>query len=68
MRWYARQAQFHVAPEIQDDGAQGADMHRDVDHLPLILQSRQIRQENQMPEDEIGRNSVIPWISATRRR
>jgi hypothetical protein len=43
-------------------------MNRHVDHLPLILQPREIRQEDQMPEEEIGRNSVIPWISATRRR
>jgi hypothetical protein len=44
-------------------------MNRHVDHLPLIFQSpRDSAAESDAPEDEIGRNSVIPWIRATRRR
>ena len=38
----------HIGPEIQDDREQRADMHRDVDHLPLILQPGQVGQQDQM--------------------
>jgi hypothetical protein len=68
MRGMPGQAQFHVAPEIEDDGAQRAHMDRDVDHLSLIVEPERFGSRIRWPEDETGRNSVIPWINATRRR
>ena len=32
----AQKRDFHITPEKQDYGTQGADMHRDINHVSLI--------------------------------
>ena len=44
----AYQSLTHVLPEEKDNSGKGANMDSDVDHLPLVLQPRQARQQNEV--------------------
>ena len=55
----------HVAPEIDEDGEQRAEMDHDVGELALVRPSMIWGTRIRWPEEEIGRNSVIPCTTAS---
>ena len=50
----AKQAQragerdFHIGPKVEDHRTKRSNMHGDIDHLPLVLKTREVRQQDEM--------------------